>query len=273
MLVYCMMAVSLLVCVAHGQRETTIHNANESITKTGPNYQTIADRHWYGQGGVIDFFESINTERMDTAFSVSDLFTNTTESEMVYDAIFEPACGYNTVQMSQYTNETDAQQFICCHLRLFNNPGLVHFLSELELYFMGHETAAHLQSRVIDQVYNVADLRAVETHAISVRACKDDLRISTGETLIMRAEMIAKIMGIISRMYMFINARAEALSTCLSYPTNTTACLQGTSPELYVQVGMLQTAFSHTDAFFTSVCGQEALESFETFRSSKTTCS
>lgn len=270
MRVYCVL--TFLFVLVYGQRQATIHNANESITKAGPNYQTIADRYWYGPDGVIDFFDAINTERNDVALTVSALFANATEAALVYDAITLPACDYNPDPQYYYTNETAAQQFICCHLTVVNNPGIVAFLSRLEMYFTGQETATHLQSRVIDQLVNVDDLRAVETQAIDVRVCKDDLRINTAETLIIRAELIAKILGIVSRMYTFINARALSLSTCLLYPANVTGCAQITSPLLYTNIAQVTTVFSSTDVFFTRTCGQAALVAFDTFRSTKTSC-
>jgi hypothetical protein len=267
--VVCFCFVVFFIGDSQQQRSTTIANANMSIDMAVPKYRVLANRYWFGPNGVVDFMDLVNAAQARAAFNTSLLFPNGTDAQQVY-TLMSGGCDINAGGAAYYfTNGTASQAFICCHLSKLNNPGINLFMVDLDAYFMGAPSGESFQARVVDQIYNVQRLREVEVEGIQVTVCKDDVRINNAELEILRAELIGKTLGIVLRLYQYINARAVSLYGCINQITAATGCANNVGPKLGIDV-VLDFNFLAFDSFFQSVCSTQALTAFELFRTSAT---
>lgn len=166
-------------------------------------------------------------------------------------------------------NETAAQSFVCCHLTDLNAPGWDDIMLQLTQYFL--KGTSFFTNEVVDQLYNMQNLRTIEVESIETRVCIDDKRIHKAESDILRAKLLGQIMGEILHMYTYISARAIALRACMLSPTVTTGCVTNTGPTLGVDI-IPNMLFVQKDLFFQSICGKDVIEQFEIYRLTKVTC-
>jgi hypothetical protein len=260
------------VLTANAQQNETVQNANASVTAAVPSYNSKANRYWYGPNGVIDFFALVNDARATAALNTSSLFPSPSDAATVLQLLSSPVCPYTTNGSFYFTNFTAAEQFVCCHLTVLDSPGWDNIMTQLQTYFFQPGYIPYsFEPRVVDQLYNVATLRAIETESIDTRVCKDDLRIHNPETDILRAQLLGQILGVILRTYNYITARCVALQTCLAYPTVTTGCATNIGPILNADVTPNMN-FVNYDLFFQNICGPGALAAFNTYQINKVSC-
>lgn len=267
--------ILILVVIAteiKGQQNETIQNANASVTAAVPAYNSKAHRYWYGPNGMIDFFGLVNDARASAALNTSSLFPSPTDAANMLQLLSTPQCPYTTNATFYYYNMTAAEEFVCCHLTVLDSPGWDDVIIQLQHYFFypGY-TPYSFESRVVDQLYNVASLRVIETESIDTRVCKDDIRIHNPETDILRAQMLGKILGVLLRTYDYISARSQSMQTCLTYPTLSTHCVTNIGPTLGGDIAP-NMDFVNYDLFFQNICGPAALAAFNTYAINKVSC-
>ena len=272
----------LITSVTHSQRSETIASANRSIDKAVPDYKTISHRSWFGPNGISDFLDLMTKVNNNFALNASSLF-DAPDASTVYTALLLPnsqTClpnttfGIPTVEaFAFYGNETMAEVYLCCQISIFNSPGVNRFLFDLQQTFFGNNNMWQgFENDVSILISNVAELRSVVAQSIITGACKDDKRIHYYETQILRAELIAKIMGLLMKVYTYSLTRIASTTSCLQYPAAMTGCLQNITTSL-IDTPAPDYQFLPFDNFYQQTCGYSALASFENFRNTPISCS
>jgi len=274
------------VASSWAQQSKTIASANQSIDNAVPDYRIISNRLWFGPAGVGEFLNLVYSLQNNAALNISILYSNNTEAVAVFNSISNPqtqACiaapfNYsNGQELAQlfFSNETALEQYLCCQLSIFNTPGLSAFMTDVERYFFGLSQSSgwiNYQSDVVTAIGNVNQLRTIVSKSIISAACKDDKRIHVNETQTLRAKLTGGILGVITKLYTFAQARASSLQGCLTAPTAMTTCINDVGLTLGF-LGLPNYDFLPYDGFFQPVCGQSALASFEAFSQTPITCS
>jgi len=235
MLSIILISLLLLLTTSYSQRSETIASANKSIDRVVPDYKTISHRSWFGPNGISDFINLITVINSNFALNASNLYSSS-DSSTIYNSLLVPndiTCLPNTSFASApveasllYANETATEQYLCCQMSIFNSPGVNLFMKDLQqTYFGNYNVWQGVEADLAILINNVAELRTVVAQSIITGACKDDKRIHYYETQSLRAELIAKIMGLLMKVYTYSVSRiisTSSLGNRSRWPSSTT---------------------------------------------------
>lgn len=189
-------------------------------------------------------------ETNDAFIQTTRAFASVYNESAVNDTLSNPHCEVTGYQL-YISNNTKAQEYICCHLSRLIYPGILAAAEYANVFYMG-VTRQCDTSPPNAIAYNAAKLKHNDLIALRTRSCLDDTRLIDAQGALVRALSTVFITTAINKHYRYITFDMNSLAAY----TNQTL------------TDMSKFNFDSRDSnpYYSSVCSGASLYTFETQR-------